>query len=276
MAGRLCLLSGDELVDVARASGGRFDADPQQVYPRWPELREWAAGRPQADPRTAPPPDAGAPAPYPRQCFGIGLNYADHVGESGLQTPTEPVVFGKFASCLTGPGAPLVLPSDTVDWEVELVVVIGREARRVPERVAWEHVAGLTIGQDLSDRALQFSGPAPQQFGLGKSLPGFGPTGPWLVTPDELDDPDDLEISCTLNGATVQHSRTTHLIFDVRSLVAYLSGRLPLHPGDVIFTGTPAGIGSGRDPQVFLRPGDELVSRIEGLGRLVTRVATAT
>jgi 2,4-didehydro-3-deoxy-L-rhamnonate hydrolase len=264
--GRLHLQEGDELVDVAR-----FGPDP---FARWAELREWAATRPAAGAFLPTPAGVCAPVSRPLQCIGIGLNYADHVGESGMDMPAAPVVFPKFASCLAGPADPLVLPSETVDWEVELVVVIETEARDVAEDDAWAHVAGLTIGQDISDRALQFAGPAPQQFGLGKSLRGFGPIGPWLVTPDELADPDDLEISCALNGEVVQQSRTKHLIFDVRHLVSYLSRTLTLYPGDLIFTGTPSGVGFGRDPQVYLKPGDELVSRIEGLGELVTRVAS--
>lgn len=270
--GRLCLQEGSALVDVATASHGRFDADPQAIYTRWGEFRDWAATRPSGGAPVAPPARAGAPAPRPRQSIGIGVNYADHAGEAGFELPTIPVVFPKFGSCITAPPTPLVLPSNSIDWEAELVVVVGRTARHVAESDAWDHVAGLTIGQDISDRALQFAGSAPQQFGLGKSLPGFGPIGPWLVTPDELENPDDLEISCLLNGEVVQQSRTKHLIFDVRRLVAYLSSYLTLGPGDVIFTGTPAGVGFSRDPARYLRPGDELVTRIEGLGELVTRV----
>lgn len=271
--GRLRLHEGDELVDVADASQGRFGPEPQAVYPRWREFRAWAADREPAAAPIAVPERAGAPAPAPRQCIGIGVNYADHAEESGFEPPGAPMVFPKFSSCIADPHAPLVLPGDHIDWEVELVAVIGTTARDVPESDAWAHVAGLTIGQDISDRALQFAGLAPQQFGLAKSLPGFGPIGPWLVTPDELGDPDDLEISCLLNGEVVQHSRTKHLIFGIAQLIAYLSRHLTLHPGDVLFTGTPAGVGFGRDPAVYLRPGDELVSRIEGLGELVTRVA---
>ncbi|WIX98295.1 fumarylacetoacetate hydrolase family protein [Amycolatopsis mongoliensis] len=270
--GRLQLQEGTELVDVATASGDRFPADPQAIYPRWDEFRDWAAGRAPARGPIAPPAQAGAPAPRPGQSVGIGVNYADHAAEAAIDLPTVPVVFPKFSSCIADPSAPLALSGDSVDWEVELVVVIGRTARRVDETDAWSHVAGLTIGQDISDRVLQFTGPAPQQFGIGKSLPGFGPIGPWLVTPDELADPDDLEITCRLNGEIVQQSRTKHLIFGVPDLVAYLSRQLTLNPGDVIFTGTPAGVGYGRNPAVYLRPGDELVSCIEGLGELVTQV----
>ncbi|GAB3830076.1 fumarylacetoacetate hydrolase family protein [Dactylosporangium cerinum] len=275
VAGRLVSQEGADLVDVATASDGRFGPDPHDVLDHWDEFMAWAALRPQAGPLVATPAGVGPPVPRPSQVFGIGLNYADHAGESGMALPSQPMVFPKFSSCITGPGT-VDLPSDTVDWEVELVVVIGRPARHVPAADAWAYVAGLTIGQDLSDRALQFAGGASPQFGLGKSLPGFGPIGPWLVTPGEVSDPADLEISCELNGSQVQHSRTKHLIFTVPALIAFLSSHLPLHPGDLIFTGTPAGVGFGRDPAVYLRPGDELVSTIEGLGSLTTRIGNAS
>ncbi len=273
VAGRLVSQEGARLADVATASDGRFGPDPHAVLAQWDDFRAWAATRPPAGAPLPAPVDAGPPVPRPSQVFGIGLNYADHAGESGMTLPSRPMVFPKFASCIAGPGDVLTLPSQSVDWEVELVVVIGRPARHVGAADAWRHVAGLTVGQDVSDREVQFAGGTPPQFGLGKSLPGFGPIGPWLVTPDELGDPDDLEIECRRNGERVQHSRTRHLIFTVPALIAHLSAHLPLLPGDLIFTGTPAGVGFGRSPAVYLRPGDELVSTIEGLGSLVTRVA---
>jgi 2-keto-4-pentenoate hydratase/2-oxohepta-3-ene-1,7-dioic acid hydratase in catechol pathway len=191
------------------------------------------------------------------------------VGESGFEVPEGlPPVFTKFRASVSGPVTEVVLPEGGhTDWEVELVVVIGLEARDVPEDRAWRHVAGLTAGQDLSERISQFQGPAPQ-FSIGKSLPGFAPMGPWLVTPDEFANPDDLELSCSVNGEQVQKSRTGQLIFPVSSLVSRLSALMPLYPGDVIFTGTPAGVGFGRDPQRWLAPGDVLVSEVEGIGRL--------
>ena len=152
--------------------------------------------------------------PSPRQVFAIGLNYAAHAAEAGLENPTFPPTFTKFPTCLTGPDATVELPSEFVDWEVELVVVIGRLAYEVAAGDGWRHVAGLTVGQDLSERIVQTRPPAPQ-FSLGKSFPGFGPIGPWVVTPDELDDPDDLALGCTVNGEEVQKSRTSDLIFGV-------------------------------------------------------------
>ncbi|MFG2884591.1 fumarylacetoacetate hydrolase family protein [Streptomyces sp. NPDC048297] len=249
-----------------------FSSDPQAVYERWTQFRAWAE---QADlgPGVAfDPADLGAPAPAPRQLLAIGLNYREHAIEAGFTTPEGmPPVFTKFATSLTGPVTEVALPKDGhTDWEVELVVVVGRRGYQVREADAWSHVAGLTVGQDISERIIQMEGPAPQ-FSLGKSFLGFTPTGPWLVTPDEFDDPDDLELGCAINGEEVQHSRTRNLIFSVPALVAKLSGVLPLLPGDVIFTGTPSGVGLGRSPQRWLTDGDELVSTIEGIGELRQR-----
>jgi 2-keto-4-pentenoate hydratase/2-oxohepta-3-ene-1,7-dioic acid hydratase in catechol pathway len=266
--GRLSLITEAGAVDVERASAGRFSADPQAVYPKWDEFTEWARGAPStADTQPFDPATLGAPTPAPAQIFGIGLNYRDHAAEAGLGLPDEPTVFTKFASSLTGPYGDIALPVPTVDWEVELVAVIGRRAWQVPVDLGWAHVAGLTAGQDLSDRTVQMAGPVPQ-FSLGKSRPGFGPIGPWLVTVDEFADPDDLALGCTINGEPVQSSRTSQLIFSLPELVSRLSAILPLLPGDVIFTGTPAGVGVARTPRRFLVAGDELVSTIDGIGEL--------
>ncbi|MFL1382372.1 fumarylacetoacetate hydrolase family protein, partial [Nocardiopsis protaetiae] len=199
------------------------------------------------------------------------LNYVRHAQEAGFDLPELPVVFTKFPTCIVGPDHEVELPRGSVDWEVELVVVIGAHAHRIDEAQAWAVVAGLTLGQDLSERELQHAGPAPQ-FGPAKSFPGFGPTGPVLVTPDAFADPDDLRIECHLNGEAVQDGRTSDMLFPVASLVSWLSHITPLCPGDVIFTGTPSGIGAAMDPPRFLRPGDELLSRLEGVGTLRTRI----
>ena len=266
---RLSLIAGEGAIDVHTASGGRFDADPAAVYPRWPEFTDWAASAalPAAEPFAAG--DLGSPSPAPRQVYGIGLNYADHAAESGFAKPdTAPPVFTKFPSCITGPQGQIALPAGGhTDWEVELVVIIGRTARRVPASSAWDHVAGLAVGQDVSERILQLAA-TPPQFSLGKSYPGFGPVGPWLVTPDEFGNPDDLELSCAINGEEVQKGRTSDLIFGVGELIEQLSAVTPLLPGDVIFTGTPSGVGMGRSPQRFLAPGDVLTSHIEDIGEM--------
>jgi 2-keto-4-pentenoate hydratase/2-oxohepta-3-ene-1,7-dioic acid hydratase in catechol pathway len=206
--------------------------------------------------------------PAPRQLFAVGLNYADHAAESGVERPESPVIFTKFASAISGPVTTVPLPSDTVDWEVELVVVIGRGGRNIPADRAWEAIAGLSVGQDLSDRGRQLAGPVPQ-FSLAKSHRGFAPIGPAMVTIDEFDDPDDLTLEAGINGELVQFGRTAQMIFPVRTLIEHLSRTLELYPGDVVFTGTPAGVGVGRTPQRFLAPDDVLRSRITGIGELV-------
>jgi 2,4-diketo-3-deoxy-L-fuconate hydrolase len=273
--GRLVLLpaSGESAgawVDVETASGGKFSADPQAVYENWDQFRDWAVGV-TAD-ATVPVERAllGPPVPRPRQVFAIGLNYREHAAESNMTGATVPPTFTKVPTCLTGPYARVKLPDGHVDWEVELVVVIGRAASRVTESRAWEHVAGLTIGQDLSERVSQLIPPAPQ-FSLAKSFPGFGPTGPAVVTPDELSDRDDLAIWCELDGERMQDARTSQMILNVPQLVAHLSSVLTLLPGDIIFTGTPSGVGQARDPQRFITPGCTLVSGIEGLGQTETK-----
>lgn len=186
-----------------------------------------------------------------------------------MAIPEVPAVFTKFPACLAGPFDDIEVVGDTTDWEVELVAVIGRRAERVASNDAWGHVAGLTIGQDVSDRTLQFA--AAGQFSLGKSRRGYGPMGPWVVTPDELDNPDDLALGCSVDGEKMQDSRTSELIFAVPRLVAELSAVLALLPGDVIFTGTPSGVGIVRQPPRFLRAGQVLESWIEGIGTIRNR-----
>ena len=185
--GRLTLLTQAGAVDVATASNGRFGPDPQAAYESFDALRAWAVAQEPSAVVELDPMTLGAPAPAPRQVFAIGLNYRDHAAEGGSALPADPVVFTKFPSFLADPDIDVALPPGTVDWEVELVAVIGRSARDVAVDRAWEHVAGLTVGQDLSERRLQLRGPYPQ-FSLGKSHPGFSPIGPVLVTPDELAD----------------------------------------------------------------------------------------
>jgi 2-keto-4-pentenoate hydratase/2-oxohepta-3-ene-1,7-dioic acid hydratase in catechol pathway len=267
---RLVLVADGRAVDVEHESGGRFAADPQAAFERWDELVAWGAEH--ADDSGAPfgPAELGPPVPRPRQVFALGLNYAEHARETGRDVPPMPLTFTKFPSCLTGPDAEVAVATDRVDWEVELVVVVGRAAHRVDATDAWDHVAGLTVGQDLSARDVQMLG-SPPQFSLGKSFPGFGPTGPCVVTPDEPADRDDLEIRCAVNGEQVQGDRTSSMLFSVPETIARLSAICPLLPGDLVFTGTPAGVGNRRDPPRYLRPGDELVSTIEGIGSITTR-----
>lgn len=262
---------GQEVVDVHDASDGCFGPDPMDLFAHWDALREWASGvTPGTGTGTVPLDQAqlACPVPRPRQVFAIGLNYRAHAEESGAELPTVPATFTKFPASLSGPFADVPLEG-ACDWEVELVAVVGATADHVSAADGWDHVAGLTVGQDISDRVLQFSAGA--QFSLGKSRPGFGPMGPWLVTPDELADPDDLALGCAVDGETVQDARTSDLVFSVPRLVAELSAVLPLWPGDVIFTGTPAGIGATRQPPRFLQPGQVITSWIEGIGTIRNR-----
>ena len=275
VAGRLALGAGDRWIDVANASGGDFSSDPMAVYERWDEFRAWAATvDTSADSAHVVTGALENPVPAPRQLIAIGLNYREHAIESNLAIPEHPVVFAKFQSSLTGPDSTVTLPSDGIDWEVEMVVVIGTSASNVALADAWDHVAGLTIGQDLSWRDVQTRGPAPQ-FSIGKSYPGFSPVGPVVVTPDEFADRDDLAISCALDGEVLQDGRTGDLIFSVAELIHRLSGSLTLYPGDLIFTGTPKGVGMGRTPKRFLVPGT-LVSSVEGIGDLSITLVPAS
>jgi 2,4-diketo-3-deoxy-L-fuconate hydrolase len=266
--GRLVLVLVDGVADVATASKGRFGPDPMSAFDDWVQFTEFSRGVASA---TGPlrETDLRCPVPNPRQVFAIGLNYRSHAEESGMTVPDVPATFTKFPASLGGPFDDVEIVGETVDWEVELVAVLGTRADRVAESDAWGHVAGLTVGQDISDRHLQFAAAA--QFSLGKSRRGYGPMGPWLVTPDEVPDPDDLALGCSVDGEKVQDARTSDLIFGVPRLMAELSAVLPLLPGDVIFTGTPAGVGFARQPARFLARGQVLESWIEGIGTIRNR-----
>lgn len=271
LSNRLVLITDQGAVDVEKASQGLFGPDPTTIYRTWTGFVAWASST--ALPVGTPYDDAdlGAPVPESGQVFAIGLNYKGHALESGMnELPVEPPVFTTFRSSITGPYGDLELPSDTVDWEAELAVVIGTEARFVDADRAWDHVAGITIAQDYSERTRQLVPPLPQ-FSLGKSFPGFTPMGPVVVTPNEFSDPDDLEICCTIDGEQVQRGRTSDMIFSVPVLIERLSAILPLQPGDMIITGTPAGVGAGRTPRRFLVPGEVVVTSIEGIGELRQR-----
>jgi acylpyruvate hydrolase len=208
-----------------------------------------------------------APIPRPGKIICIGLNYRDHAEESGQPVPDYPTVFAKYANCIIGPGEPIVLPAVTeqVDYEAELAFVIGRRARHVGEDEALEYVGGYVPFNDVSARDFQMR---TSQWTLGKTFDTFGPIGPALVTADEIGDPHDLAIRLMIGDEVLQESNTRHLIFPIHHLIAYLSQIMTLEPGDVIATGTPAGVGMARNPKRFLRPGDVVRVEIEGLGTL--------
>ena len=269
--GRASLILGDKLVDVEHASSGKFSADPMAALARWDAFASWASGvGPGAATGALQVSELGPAVPRPAKVFAIGLNYRSHAQEAGLPLPGKPMVFTKFPNCLVGPRADVVLSSEYVDWEVELVVVIGRRSHTIAPGRVFEHIAGYCVGQDISDRKLQFSD-QPAQFCMGKSIDTFGPIGPALVSIDGFPDPNDLHLTCEVDGARMQDARTSDMVFSVPELVAYLSGFCTLEAGDIIFTGTPAGVGSVRTPRRYLAAGEEIVSSIEHVGTLVNR-----
>ena len=274
LAGRQVIIDNDRAVDVAKASNGRFGPDPTGVLDNWSDFRAWRDATPLDEGLPFDVAELENPVPEPKQVFAIGLNYAEHAAESHYEVPTFPPVFTKYRSSLAGPRGDVEITGPKVDWEVELVAVLGEHAHRVSEDRGWDYIAGVTVGQDISDREAQFNS-NPPQFSLGKSYPGFSPLGPVLVTVDELDNADDLELGCDVNGEQVQHGRTSELIFSVPQLISRLSHITPLYPGDLIFTGTPSGVGWGRQPQRFLAVGDVLRSYVTGIGELEQRFVAA-
>jgi 2-keto-4-pentenoate hydratase/2-oxohepta-3-ene-1,7-dioic acid hydratase in catechol pathway len=267
--GRAALEVDGRWFDLAAVAGDDALDDPMVAVARFDELGDLAAAC--TPERAGGPVDEavlGPPVPRPGQVFGIGLNYADHAAESGMEKPPAPLTFTKFPTSIAGPTADVPLSGEMVDWEVEIVAVVGRPAHRVATSDAWSVLAGLTLGQDISDRLVQLTG-APPQFSLGKSFPGYSPIGPALVSIDSFAEPDDLALRCEVSGERMQDSRTANLIFAIPTLVAYLSSICPLGPGDLIFTGTPDGVGMAKGR--FLVPGDEVVSWAEGIGELRNR-----
>lgn len=259
-------------IDVEQASDGKFSSNTAELLKDWSLLSEWARNiefGPQS--RILRADELQAPLPHPRQVFAIGMNYKDHAAEVDIALPTTPAVFTKYASSITGPVDTVELPSDEVDWEVELVAVIAEGGRNISIDAALDHVAGYMVGQDLSDRKLQFAGGGAPQFSLAKSYRGFAPTGPWITSSDEVANPGNLSMTCSRGDQILQQGRTSNLVFDIPYLIHHLSTVVELYPGDLVFTGTPDGVGYGRNPKEYLEPGDELVSSIEGLGELRQR-----
>lgn len=273
---RLGLLQGDTIVDVASlaaAQGGHLPDTMQGLIDAGPDalerLRMLARGRPPAGAvRQLADVTLLAPLPRPRNAItGIGLNYFDHAADIGADPPGQPVVFFKPARSVIGPGAPILHDSTLtrqLDWEVELAVVTGRTARRVPAARALDHVFGYSVMIDISARVNRRGG----QMDLCKAMDSFGPFGPCLVTSDEIADPQALTLWLTVNGVEKQRGGTADMVFGVAELIADLSASMTLEPGDVIATGTPGGVGAGRKPQEWLWPGDLIEAGIDGIGTL--------
>ena len=264
---RACLINDEDFYDINRLSQDAVSADPMIALADIDALHQISGSLGDHEPDgSLSEAKLGPPSPRPRNSFGVGLNYKDHAEESKMDLPESPVIFSKFPSCIVGPFADIDLRATRGDYEAELVVVIGRAGRDVSTDDAWSHVAGVTAGQDISDRKLQL-GARPPQFGLGKSRDTYGPTGPLLLSPDSFPDADDLHLTCEINGDLRQDARTRDLIFDVSFLVSYLSEVMTLIPGDLIFTGTPAGV--GMPDKRFLVPGDVITTTVDGVGSMV-------
>ena len=274
LKGRAQFIVGDiaslRAIDVATASNNSLSADPMQCFAHWDTLKKLAAT---LDVSTGAPvaiADLSCPVPNPRQMFAVGLNYRKHAAEMGSPLPPLPLVFAKFQSSLNTPTGNIEILSDTVDYESELVIIVGKGGRHIDEAAAWDHVAGLCAGQDVSDRGLQYMG-TPPQFSLGKSRVGYSPIGPWVTDMSNNDKRDNLQLGCTVNGEQRQDTHTSDMIFGIAHIVAYMSTIVELFPGDVIYTGSPFGVGHGRKPQVYLKPGDVVVTTLEGVGTITNR-----
>lgn len=273
LAGRATLVTDEGLIDIATASNGAFSASVDKCVTQLETLRAWYEGAhltptsPLTPEELCGDPRLGPVVTSPQQIFAIGLNYRHHANEMNMTLPNEPLVFTKFVSSLCGGSAELPVQGDTTDFEAELVVVVGKRVRGISEADALSAVAGYCVGQDFSERTQQRRGPSPQ-FSLAKSHRNFTPVGPWLTTADEIPDPNDLTIVCSVNGVEYQNSSTGDMVFGVAEIVSYLSTIVELRPGDLIFTGSPHGVGQGQTPPVFLKPGDLVVTSIEDLGRI--------
>ena len=269
---RLGALKDGRVIDLAEASGGRLPGDMLAFLQQGEATMELAREAVQGAGNGVLLSEVTllAPVPSPPKDVGIGLNYMDHCLENDLEPPERPVIFAKFSTAVIGPGEAIRWsPALTrkVDYEVELAVIMGRAARRVPAAEALSYVAGYTVGNDVSARDLQFGD---GQWVRGKSPDTFCPLGPWLVTQDEIPDPHTLPLRCTLNGQVMQDSNTSELIFKVDQLIEFISHAFTLLPGDVIMTGTPSGVGAFRSPPVFLKDGDVVTVEVEGLGQLTS------
>jgi len=268
---------GLQLEDGTRVDASAFGSDYDEAFfggGGLARLREWSAANAARAPRVAAGTRLGPPVVRPSKIVCIGLNYRDHAAETGAQIPKEPVIFFKATSSLVGPDDDMVTPrgAEKVDWEVELAIVIGARASYVTKEDAARHIAGYALHNDYSERSFQLEHGG--QWSKGKSADTFAPLGPFLATADEIKDPQALPMWLTVNGESRQKSSTANMIFDVYTLVSYLSQFMSLLPGDVISTGTPAGVGLGIKPEpVYLKVGDVVELGIEGLGRSRQRVA---
>ena len=260
-------------VDIEKVSDKKLPSEPMACLERWSEVCSLAGSLESVEASELTTHDLnklGCPLPRPRQIFAIGINYKAHAAEMNNPLPKEPLVFTKFQSSLNSPNGTLTLVGEKCDFEAELVAVIATGGRNISASKAWEHIAGLCVGQDVSDRALQYTN-TPPQFSLGKSRAGFTPIGPWITDAATLATRANLEMTCRVAGEIMQHTQTDDMIFEIPEIISYLSSICELFSGDVIYTGTPSGVGAGRTPQRFLRSGDLIETTIQDLGTLTNK-----
>ena len=258
------------VVDVERSSNGALPSDVMSCYSVWQSLRAHASSLAKTDGVACSIEQLDCPVPQPRQLFAVGLNYKKHAEEVGSPIPATPLTFAKFQSSINTPSGDVHLVGETCDYESELVIVIGTGGTNIVQADAWQHIAGITAGQDISDRTLQSSG-VPPQFSLGKSRTGFTPMGPWVTDMHDNSSRDDLRLTCSVNGEIRQDTKTSDMIFDISQIVSYLSSVCHLFPGDAIFTGTAAGVGHGHKPPLYLQRGDIIETTLEGVGIIRNR-----
>jgi len=258
------------VVDIEHSSKGSLPSDVMSCYTVWQSLREHAKTISESDGVACSLEQLDCPVPQPRQLFAVGLNYKKHAEEMGSPIPSTPLTFAKFQSSINTPSGDVQLVGATCDYESELVVVIGAGGVNIARANAWQHIAGITAGQDISDRTLQYSG-VPPQFSLGKSRTGFTPMGPWVADMQDNSNRDDLRLTCMVNGEVRQDTKTSDMIFDISQIVSYLSGICQLFPGDAIFTGTTSGVGHGHKPPIYLQRGDIIETSLEGVGIIRNR-----
>ena len=265
VSGKAVLIKNDSYHDVNTISNGDISSNSIEALSNTNKLNELNDNLDNFDP-TGNINDINLDPPViPRNVFAVGLNYKKHAEESSLEIPAFPMIFTKHSTCISGPKSDICMKSDMVDYEAELVFVIGKGGKDIKINEAWNHVAGLCVGQDISDRPVQFHA-TPPQFNLGKSFDTFGPIGPYIVSTDLLDNKESLKLKCWVNDELRQETSTDDLIFGIPYLISYISEFITLNTGDVIFTGTPAGVGATQGK--FLKDGDILKTSIEGIGSL--------
>jgi 2-keto-4-pentenoate hydratase/2-oxohepta-3-ene-1,7-dioic acid hydratase in catechol pathway len=272
LGGRAHAILGDidapVAVDIAAHTS--LPSDPMACIAQWDNLRAAVRALEPTQGRAITINELDCPVPAPRQMFAIGLNYRKHAEEMNSQTPSQPLVFAKFQSSLNSPTGDIPIVSDTTDYESEVIIVISRGGRNIDRARAWEHIAGLCVGQDVSDRGLQYAG-NPPQFSMGKSRQGFSPIGPWVTDMTDNARRDTLRVQCSINGELRQNTEITDMIFPIDQIVAHLSSICELYPGDVVYTGSPFGVGHGMKPPKYLQPGDVIETSLEGVGTMINR-----